>query len=319
MATYLVTRWGESLENPEDPQLRAAIAELDADDPEHPDCWLSDDAGWTLSAVQGGSVVLENVETGEGPWHLPHASHDDVLNLWRALRAGELEDILNRRWLGGEAMYPEPSQQEQPPDDFIVLERPADNTTPARLLIRTGSAIVIAAALVIMGQFASSLQWGVTYGILESAELSGVDMKGRVSSHGGTREVVWRNYHPEVEYTYRVSGNEYSGSSYAVGNVDAQEALTRQRVESLKSAYAAANQIKIHYRRSNPEISAIKLAFSLLSVTGVLLGAALAVFGVALRQTTKFRTAAVTAFALACTGATIVTIVLWLGGHAIEL
>jgi hypothetical protein len=70
MACRLTKRWGGSVDNPKVSDLQSALAELEIDDPEHPDCWLQDENGWGLSVFGSGLIILENVETNEGPWHM---------------------------------------------------------------------------------------------------------------------------------------------------------------------------------------------------------------------------------------------------------
>jgi len=81
--------------------MLAALNELDVLDPEHPDCWLSDESGWTIAAHEGGVLVLENVESGDGPWHLTNAPRTMVLQLWQALQRGDLNGIRKRDWKDG--------------------------------------------------------------------------------------------------------------------------------------------------------------------------------------------------------------------------
>ena len=99
--TFLVRRWGGGCPNPEDADLRAALAELATPDAEHPDCWVSDETGWTISAHQSGKVVLENPESDEGPWHMTGQTHDQIMELWRLLQLGHLAAIRQRPWLAG--------------------------------------------------------------------------------------------------------------------------------------------------------------------------------------------------------------------------
>ena len=40
-AMRLTTRWGFAVDDPSAAQLAAALAELDIDEREHPDCWLA--------------------------------------------------------------------------------------------------------------------------------------------------------------------------------------------------------------------------------------------------------------------------------------
>jgi hypothetical protein len=101
MNCHLTKRWGDEVSNPSHHDLQTALAELAADDPEHPDCWLQDEDGWTLSAFGNGSLVLENVETNEGPWHARNVSREQVLQLWELLKAGSLAEIREHGWLPG--------------------------------------------------------------------------------------------------------------------------------------------------------------------------------------------------------------------------
>jgi hypothetical protein len=101
MTTHLQRRWGGGGQDPTENELRTALAELDKPDAEHPACWLSNEDGWTVAAHCNGTVVLENIETGEGPWHMVGQTPDAVLYLWRLLQAGELDGIRKQPWLPG--------------------------------------------------------------------------------------------------------------------------------------------------------------------------------------------------------------------------
>ncbi len=101
MITHLERRWGGGGANPEEKALRAALAELSKPDAEHPDCWLSDENGWTVAAHESGVVVLENVESGEGPWHMKNQKSEAILDLWRLLQAGAIDSIRSKPWLAG--------------------------------------------------------------------------------------------------------------------------------------------------------------------------------------------------------------------------
>jgi nucleotide-binding universal stress UspA family protein len=68
---------------------------------EHPDCWLEDECGWALSAFGSGLLILENVETNEGPWHMRGVSREKVLELWGLLKAVKLAEIREHAWLPG--------------------------------------------------------------------------------------------------------------------------------------------------------------------------------------------------------------------------
>jgi len=101
MNTYLEKRWGGGGKNPSEEELRAAFAELKRPDPEHPDCWLSDENNWTISAHDSGKVILENTETGEGPWHMLNADEALLMTLWHHLQHGEIQEIKGFPWKEG--------------------------------------------------------------------------------------------------------------------------------------------------------------------------------------------------------------------------
>src|SRR5262249_19114920 len=97
----LQRRWGEGTRNPTEAELAAALDEMKQRDSEHPDCWLSDENGWTLTIHEDQQIVLENVESGEGPWHQKNQTTDTVLALWRLLQAGDIAALRNYEWLVG--------------------------------------------------------------------------------------------------------------------------------------------------------------------------------------------------------------------------
>jgi len=82
-------------------ELCEALAELKRPDPEHPDCWLSDENNWTISAHESGKVILEKGETGEGPWHILNVAEALIMTLWRHLQRGEMEEIKQFSWKDG--------------------------------------------------------------------------------------------------------------------------------------------------------------------------------------------------------------------------
>lgn len=99
--TFLERRWGGGGPDPTEDDLRSALAELAKPDVEHPDCWLSDETGWTIAAHQGGTVVLENPESEDGPWHMRGQTQEQIMELWRLLQAGDLATLRQRPWLTG--------------------------------------------------------------------------------------------------------------------------------------------------------------------------------------------------------------------------
>jgi hypothetical protein len=101
MTCHLTKRWGEGVANPCESDLLSALDELKQSDPEHPDCWVSDEGGWSLSAHEGGLVVLENIETDEGPWHMRGVKPETVLQYWQMLIRGDIALLRALSWKGG--------------------------------------------------------------------------------------------------------------------------------------------------------------------------------------------------------------------------
>jgi hypothetical protein len=93
---------------PSEARMRELLAELDQDDPEHPDVSLSHESGWSLSVFQSGLVVWEYVEeAGEEriePRHQLGVSTEKALDLWLKLSRAELDAIEQEPWRLG---YPE--------------------------------------------------------------------------------------------------------------------------------------------------------------------------------------------------------------------
>jgi hypothetical protein len=101
MTVHLTKRWGESIDNPDATDLVAALEELSVPDTEHPDCWLSDENDWTVSAFHSGPVILENPETREGPWHMRGLSTTEIVQLWNLLALGKLDEVRKLPWVAG--------------------------------------------------------------------------------------------------------------------------------------------------------------------------------------------------------------------------
>jgi hypothetical protein len=79
--------------NPSLDAIPALLAELDADDPEHPDVALSDESGWTLSVFPSGRVIWENVEEDDEARHLPAVGRTEAVRLLSALAAGQVDEV----------------------------------------------------------------------------------------------------------------------------------------------------------------------------------------------------------------------------------
>jgi hypothetical protein len=80
--------------------MRDVLAELNADDIEHPSVSLTHESAWCLGAYQGGLLVWENLDAGE-PRHMNNISREQVLSLWLKLADGRLDEIEAEPWLPG--------------------------------------------------------------------------------------------------------------------------------------------------------------------------------------------------------------------------
>ena len=112
MAFHLYRRWGQCLDEPSEEAMASALAELDEDDEEHPDTWLSHENGWSLSADQDGRLTWENADEDGEPRHLLDVSRAKVLALWRRLAEGDLEAIEREPWRPGYGHGPGLSPEE---------------------------------------------------------------------------------------------------------------------------------------------------------------------------------------------------------------
>jgi hypothetical protein len=74
--------------------MRAALAELNTSDQEHPNTWLSDNDGWTVDVYESGLVIFshqsENICQRRG------VSRDEALELWLLLQRGKHDEIRQR-------------------------------------------------------------------------------------------------------------------------------------------------------------------------------------------------------------------------------
>lgn len=102
MAFYVHSRWGGDEAQPSVDRLRAILAELDANDAEHPDVALTHESEWCLSAFPSGLLIWENLEQGE-PRHMNGVSRERVLELWMKLAQGQLDCLEAEPWLPGQA------------------------------------------------------------------------------------------------------------------------------------------------------------------------------------------------------------------------
>ena len=92
--TGLETRWGGGPENPTVEEMRAALAELDTPDMEHPNTWLSDDEGWTVDVYESGLVIFSHED--EVICERQGVARGQSLELWLLLQQGRRDEIRQR-------------------------------------------------------------------------------------------------------------------------------------------------------------------------------------------------------------------------------
>jgi hypothetical protein len=101
MSYHVETRWGGSEEEPTDKRMLEILGELDVEDQEHPDCWLTHESGWTLSVFESGRVVYNNLEGESGPRHLAKVPRLKAFQMWKALAKGDLDTLEMEQWQPG--------------------------------------------------------------------------------------------------------------------------------------------------------------------------------------------------------------------------
>jgi len=92
--TGLENRWGGGPENPTVEEMRAALAELDTPDMEHPNTWLSDDEGWTVDVYESGLVIFSHED--EVICERRDVTRGEALELWLLLQQGRRDEIKQR-------------------------------------------------------------------------------------------------------------------------------------------------------------------------------------------------------------------------------
>ena len=94
--TGLETRWGGGPENPTVEEMRAALAELDIPDMEHPSAWLVDDDEWIVDVYASGLVIFSH--QSEEICKRRGVSREEALELWLLLQKGRRDEIRQRLW-----------------------------------------------------------------------------------------------------------------------------------------------------------------------------------------------------------------------------
>ncbi|MEU0740340.1 hypothetical protein [Streptomyces sp. NPDC006134] len=85
---------GESIDSPDEAQIRQTLAELEKADDEHTDVSLGHESGWTLSVFRDKRLLWENVEDPDvSPREATLDSWDDVVGLLLELSRGNIEAV----------------------------------------------------------------------------------------------------------------------------------------------------------------------------------------------------------------------------------
>jgi hypothetical protein len=92
---------GASVHTPDSETMKALLASVSGSDPEHSDVSLNSAEGWSLSYGSSQRMTFENVETGEGPWHLKQVSAAQALELWLLLSQGQIGQLQSMAWASG--------------------------------------------------------------------------------------------------------------------------------------------------------------------------------------------------------------------------
>lgn len=95
------TRWSGSEHNPSRQRMREILDELETQDPEHPDTWLTHSSGWTLTADEDGNLTMSRVGEDDAVGHLANVPIERMLELWVALSEGNVDPLLKEPWRPG--------------------------------------------------------------------------------------------------------------------------------------------------------------------------------------------------------------------------
>ncbi|GAU65972.1 putative hypothetical protein [Streptomyces sp. NBRC 110611] len=100
MSYHATDLMGESIDEPDESQIRALVQSLSQADDEHPDVSLNHESGWSLSAFRDGLVIWENVEDEDAdePGELEGLSQDEIVQLFLRLARGDIAGINELAW-----------------------------------------------------------------------------------------------------------------------------------------------------------------------------------------------------------------------------
>jgi hypothetical protein len=107
--------------------MQEILNELDVDDQEHPDCWLTDEeTGWTLSIFQGGLVIWDHFGDGDTARHMVDVPRRKALELWLTLATGTIEKIESEPWQPGSHPPLDPEELRRRQEEIEQFTREQD-------------------------------------------------------------------------------------------------------------------------------------------------------------------------------------------------
>lgn len=102
MTFSILHRMGDGEQSPPLDALDALYDELlEDDDPEHGEVGVChDETEMSLTAYRSGVLIWSDAED-DRPRHMKDVSRDKVLELWKALAAGDLDRVSREPWKSG--------------------------------------------------------------------------------------------------------------------------------------------------------------------------------------------------------------------------
>jgi len=101
--------------------MRDILSEFETHDPEHPDAWLSDEIGWTITVSEKGVVVWENLEEGGEPRYQDGVDREAALRLWILLTRGDYDEIERQPWKDGQGPPISDEELERRREDAAII------------------------------------------------------------------------------------------------------------------------------------------------------------------------------------------------------
>lgn len=149
---------------------------------------------------------------------------------------------------------------------------------------RRSIALLLAVALLLLGGWFAGQQYVVattyerTTGTVQSAEMKTTQHVGRIHLGGN------RYYEPNVTYSYRVGGQNYTGRNVALGGeIDTN---ARSRATEVLDRYSAGERVTVYYDPDSPESAHLSRRFAFFP-GGVLFAVGLLLLGDVLTPRTR--------------------------------